>query len=146
MNKTIKILLVEDNPGDVVLTKAAFKKADFDYELYIATDGEKALDFLAKSGDYTEAVTPDIILLDLNLPRMDGFELLQQAKSMLNIKRIPVIILTSSEAEVDVVKTYDLYANSYIVKPVNLEKFASIVQSLGDFWFNSCKLPGYIQN
>ena len=132
--KLAEILLVEDNEGDIELTKEAFEDARLRNNLHIAVDGEKALDFLFKRGDFKDAPTPDIILLDLNLPRVDGREVLQTIKADEALRRIPTIILTSSQADTDVVESYDLYANCYIVKPVDAVKFMEVVQQVENFW------------
>jgi len=132
--KLAEILLVEDNEGDIELTKEAFENARLRNNLHIAVDGEKALDFLFKRGDFKYAPTPDIILLDLNLPRVDGREVLQTIKADEALRRIPTIILTSSQADTDVVESYDLYANCYIVKPVDAVKFMEVVQQVENFW------------
>lgn len=143
MNKSrpIEILLVEDNPGDVILTKGAFSSAKLANNIYVAEDGEEAINFLNKLGDFKDAVTPDIILLDLNLPKKDGIDVLQEIKATPSIQRLPVVILTSSKADQDVLKTYNLHANSYITKPVNLEKFIDVVKAIEDFWFSVVVLP-----
>ena len=137
----IEILLVEDNPGDVFLTKKAFDKAKLTNNMHVAIDGEIALKMLRNEGEFSELPRPDIILLDLNLPKVSGREVLEEVKSDPDLRRIPVVILTSSKAEKDIVSTYDLHANSYIVKPVDLSKFSQIVESLESFWFTIVKLP-----
>jgi chemotaxis family two-component system response regulator Rcp1 len=139
--KTIDILLVEDNPGDVRLTREAFKEGKVLNNLYVAGDGIEALEFLRHEGKYAKVPYPDIILLDLNLPRKDGRELLADIKSDPNLRRIPVVILTTSKAEEDIIKTYDLHANCYITKPVDLDKFITVVKSVEDFWFTIVRLP-----
>ena len=141
--KTVEILLVEDNPGDVLLTREAFSNSKFLNNLHVAEDGEVALDFLNKRNGHEDAVRPDIILLDLNLPKKDGQEVLLEIKDEPNLRRIPVVVLTSSKAEHDVVKTYDLHANSYIVKPVDLDKFIDIVQAIENFWFKVVVLSDF---
>lgn len=137
----IEILLVEDNPGDIRLTKEAFKDAKVANNLHIARDGEEAIHFLRKESPFQDAVTPDIILLDLNLPKLDGREVLEIIKADPNLRSIPVVILTSSEAEVDVVQTYNLHANCYVVKPVDFDKFITVIKSIKDFWLSVVKLP-----
>lgn len=137
----VDILLVEDNPGDIFLTKKAFKSCKLSNRLFVAEDGEKALSFLKKEGENKDAITPDIILLDLNLPGKDGREILSEIKDDEELKKIPVIILTSSEAEIDIMTTYKLHANSYIVKPVDFAKFVDIVSTIENFWFSIVKLP-----
>jgi CheY-like chemotaxis protein len=144
MSNTLKlaeILLVEDNEGDIELTREAFKDARFRNNLQIAEDGAKALDILFKRNGFEKAQTPDIILLDLNLPRVDGREVLETIKGNDALKRIPTIVLTSSMADRDVVKSYDLHANCYIVKPVNAIKFMEVVQHVENFWVDIVCLP-----
>ena len=136
-----EILLVEDNEGDIELTREAFSDAKFQNNLNIAEDGDIALDYLYKRNGYETAVVPDIILLDLNLPSTDGKEVLEKIKSDPLLKRIPVIVLTSSEADKDIVESYDLYANCYIVKPVNASKFMKVVQDVESFWSDIVCLP-----
>lgn len=136
-----EILLVEDNEGDIELTKEAFEEAKFRNNLHIAEDGDIALDYLFKRNEYKGAVTPDIILLDLNLPSTDGREVLETIKADSSLRRIPVIVLTSSQADKDVVESYDLHANCYIVKPVNALKFMAVVRSVENFWVDIVCLP-----
>ena len=140
-SRPIEILLVEDNPGDVFLTKKAFETGKIANNLQVASDGEMALRMLKKEDDFSDSVTPDIILLDLNLPKMDGREVLESIKDNEELKRIPVVILTSSNAERDIVASYNLHANSYIVKPVDFSKFTEIVDSIENFWFSIVVLP-----
>ena len=137
----IRILLVEDSPGDVRLTIEALKDGKVRNELSIVGDGVEALAFLKGEGNYAGAPRPDLILLDLNLPRMDGRELLTVIKQDEKLKRIPVVVLTTSEAEADVLKVYDLNANCYITKPVDLDKFISVIKAVEDFWLTIVKLP-----
>jgi len=139
--KPINILLVEDNPGDVRLTKEGFKEGKVYNNLYVAEDGEEAMTFLRQEDPYLDVPRPDIILLDLNLPKKDGREVLEEIKGDPDLRRIPVIILTTSKAEEDILKTYDLHANCYITKPVNLEDFISITKSIENFWLSIVKLP-----
>lgn len=139
--KPINILLVEDNPGDVRLTKEGFKEGKVYNNLYVAEDGEEAMLFLRQEDPYLNVPRPDIILLDLNLPKKDGREVLEEIKGDPDLRRIPVIILTTSKAEEDILKTYDLHANCYITKPVNLEDFISITKSIENFWLSIVKLP-----
>jgi chemotaxis family two-component system response regulator Rcp1 len=139
--KTINILLVEDAPGDVRLTREALKEGKVLNTLYVVGDGVEALEFLKHEGKYARAPHPDIILLDLNLPRKDGRELLADIKNDSNLRRIPVVILTTSKSEEDIIKTYDLHANCYITKPMDLEKFIKVIRSVEDFWFTIVKLP-----
>lgn len=133
-SKDIEILMIEDNPGDVMLTREAFLEGKVSNNLYWAKDGVEAIAFLTKQAPYQDAQKPDIILLDLNLPRKSGHEVLSFIKSAEHLKRIPVIILTSSKAEEDILLSYDLHANCYITKPVDLEKFLGVVQSIEHFW------------
>ncbi len=142
--RPVEILLVEDNVGDVILTKKAFKKAKLPNNITVAEDGDKAIQFLRRD-DRGNAPMPDIILLDLNLPKKNGQEVLKEIKSDERLKKIPVIVLTSSSAELDVVKSYNLHANSYLVKPVTLDKFVDIVKTLEEFWFSSAILPESVQ-
>ncbi len=139
--KIIDILLVEDNPGDVRLTQEAFKEGKIHNKLFVVNDGEEALDFLYKRGNYSDAVRPDIILLDLNMPKKDGREVLADIKANDDLKRIPVVVLTTSKAEEDILKSYNLHANCYIAKPVELDAFITIVKNIQDFWFTIVKLP-----
>lgn len=139
--KPIEILMVEDNPGDVRLTQEAFKDNKIKNNMYVAEDGERALDFLYRRNEFEAAVRPDLILLDLNLPKMDGRAVLKEIKEDPNLRRIPVVVLTTSEASEDIVRTYDLHANSYITKPVDFEQFIKVVRTIEDFWFSVVKLP-----
>lgn len=139
--ETIDILLVEDNPGDVRLTREALKDAKVLNEVYVAQDGVEAMDFLQKKGKFADAPTPDIVLLDLNLPRKDGREVLADIKGNPKLKHIPVVILTTSKADEDIIKTYNLHANAYITKPVDLTRFIEIIHALEDFWFSIVRLP-----
>ncbi len=137
----IHVLLVEDNPGDVRLTREAFRDVDSSVQLHVANDGVEAMAFLNHDGRDDRVPRPDLILLDLNLPRMDGREVLAQIKQDDDLKTIPTIILTTSEAEADIVKSYQLQANCYLNKPVQLEAFDSLVKSVVDFWLVKAKLP-----
>jgi len=139
--KLAEILLVEDNEGDIELTKEAFLEAKFRNRLHIAMDGDAALDYLFKRNGDEDAVIPDIILLDLNLPGTDGKEVLESIKSDPLLRSIPVIVLTSSQAHNDIIESYDLHANCYIVKPVNAKKFIDVVQHIEDFWVDIVCLP-----
>jgi len=139
--RPVEILLVEDNPGDVRLTREALREGKVRNNLYVVEDGVEAMAFLRREGEYTDAVRPDIILLDLNLPRKDGREVLADIKADEALRRIPVVILTTSTAEEDLLKTYDLHANCYIPKPVDLDQFIKVVKSVEDFWFSIVKLP-----
>ncbi len=132
--KLVEILLVEDNEGDIELTKEAFEEAKFRNNLHIAEDGDEALDYLFKRNGHEGAVTPDVVLLDLNLPGTDGREVLGTIKADDVLKRVPVIVLTSSSAERDIIESYNLHANCYIVKPVDAMKFMNVVQQIESFW------------
>lgn len=138
---SIEILLVEDNPGDVRLTREALSDSKMHNRLHVVDDGVKALDFLAKRPPFQDAVRPDIILLDLNLPRKDGREVLAAIKLDETLRRIPVVVLTTSDDEEDILRTYDLHANCYITKPVDFNRFITIVKSIENFWFSIVKLP-----
>jgi len=137
----IEILLVEDNPGDARLTREALRDGKIYNNLYVVRDGVEAMAFLRKTGEYASAPRPDLILLDLNLPRKDGHEVLAEVKTDENLRRIPVVILTTSQAEEDIIKTYNLHVNCYITKPVDLDQFVKIVKSIEDFWLTIVKLP-----
>jgi len=141
IGKPIDILLVEDNPGDVRLTQEAFKEGKVRNSLHVVADGVEALAFLRKEGAHADAPRPDIILLDLNLPKKDGREVLAEIKEDPDLKRIPVVILTISQAEQDILKSYNLHANCYITKPVGLEQFMTVVRSVEGFWLTIVKLP-----
>lgn len=134
--KLAEILLVEDNEGDIELTKEAFESAKLRNNLNIVMNGDEALDFLYKRNDYRNAPTPDIILLDLNLPKTDGREVIDKIKTDEQLKRIPVIVLTSSKAHKDIVETYDLHANCYIVKPVDADEFIQVIRDVENFWID----------
>ena len=137
----IDVLLVEDGPGDIRLTQEAFRRTNPDVRLHVAMDGLEALAFLSQQGAHATAPRPDLILLDLNLPRMDGREVLKHIRGDDNLKSIPTVILTTSDAANDINQSYSLQANSYLSKPVRLEKFESVVRSINDFWFKKAKLP-----
>jgi CheY-like chemotaxis protein len=137
----IEILLVEDNPGDVRLTQEALKEDKILNKLHVAKDGVEAMAFLRQEGKYANAIRPDLILLDLNLPKKDGREVLAEIKSDSYLKRIPVVILTVSKLEEDIIKTYDLHANCYITKPIDLNRFIEVVRAIEDFWLAIVKLP-----
>jgi CheY-like chemotaxis protein len=139
--ETIDILLVEDNPGDVRLTKEALKDAKVLNDVHVAQDGVEAMQFLHREGPYANAPVPDMILLDLNLPRKDGREVLAEIKEDPKLKRIPVVVLTTSKADEDIIRTYNLHANAYITKPVDLSRFIEIMHTLELFWFSIVKLP-----
>ncbi len=139
--KAIHILLVEDNPGDVRLTLEALREAKVRNDVQVAADGVEAMEFLRRQGGHAEAPRPDLILLDLNLPRKDGREVLEEIKADEDLRRIPVIILTTSRAEEDILRSYDLHANCYITKPVNLDEFMDVVRGIEEFWLTIVKLP-----
>jgi chemotaxis family two-component system response regulator Rcp1 len=137
----IEILLVEDSPGDVRLTREAFKDAKVHVNLNVAPDGADAMAFLNREGGYAKAPRPDLILLDLNLPKKDGREVLEEIKESPTLKSIPVVVLTTSASEVDILRSYKLHANCYITKPVGLDGFLEVVKSIDDFWLTVVKLP-----
>jgi two-component system, chemotaxis family, response regulator Rcp1 len=137
----IEVLLVEDSPGDVRLTQEAFRDANNTIHLHVAIDGVEAMAFLKREGTHIHVPRPDLILLDLNLPKMDGREVLAHIKEDPSLKMIPTVILTTSEAEADIVRSYELQANCYLNKPVQLEEFENLVKSINDFWLTKVKLP-----
>ena len=137
----IKILMVEDNPGDARLAEEALKDSKINNSLYHVEDGVEAMRFLRRQAEYADAPQPDLVLLDLNLPRKDGREVLAEIKEDPKLKLVPVVVMTTSEAERDLVKSYDLHANAYVVKPIDLERFIEVVQSIEVFWFTIVKLP-----
>ena len=139
--KPIEILLVEDNPGDVRLTQEALRDGKVRNYMRVAADGVEALAFLRREGKFADALRPDVILLDLNLPKKDGREVLAEIKTDPDLRRIPVVVLTTSEAEEDILRAYNLYANAYVAKPVDLDKFIAVVKSIEDFWLEIVKLP-----
>jgi CheY-like chemotaxis protein len=139
--KPIEILLVEDNAADVRLTEEALKEGKVRNNLHVARDGMEALEFLRRQGKHANATRPDLILLDLNLPRRDGREVLAEIKDDNDLKMIPVVVLTTSSAEADILKSYKLHANCYITKPVDLEQFVNVVKSIDDFWLTVVRLP-----
>jgi CheY-like chemotaxis protein len=139
--KLADILLVEDNPGDVRLAKEALKESKLLNKLYAVGDGIEAMAFLRQEGEYSDVPRPDLVLLDLNLPGKDGREVLAEIKADETLKRIPVVVLTVSRAEEDVLKSYNLHANCYISKPFDMEQFIRVVKSIEDFWFSIVKLP-----
>jgi len=139
--KPIEILLVEDNPGDVRLTQEALRDGKVRNYMRVAADGVEALAILRREGKYADALRPDVILLDLNLPKKDGREVLAEIKTDPDLRRIPVVVLTTSEAEEDILRAYNLYANAYVAKPVDLDKFIAVVKSIEDFWLEIVKLP-----
>jgi two-component system, chemotaxis family, response regulator Rcp1 len=139
--KPIEILLVEDNAADVRLTEEALKEGKVRNNLHVARDGMEALEFLRRQGAHKNATRPDLVLLDLNLPRRDGREVLAEIKNDPELKMIPVVVLTTSSAEADILKSYKLHANCYITKPVDLEQFVTVVKSIDDFWLTVVRLP-----
>jgi CheY-like chemotaxis protein len=141
IEKPIEILLVEDNPADVRLTQEALKEGKVRNNLHIARDGIEAIEFLRRVGKFANATRPDLILLDLNLPRKDGREVLADIKADPELKSIPVVVLTTSAAEADIFKIYKLHANCYITKPVDLDQFVKVVKSIDDFWLTVVRLP-----
>jgi CheY-like chemotaxis protein len=141
LSRLFEVLLVEDSPGDARLTKLALEEGKIRVNLNTVEDGIQALEFLRGYGKYADCPRPDLILLDLNLPRKDGREVLSEIKSDENLKRIPVVILTTSQADEDILRAYSLNANCYIAKPVDFERFVTIVKSIEDFWFTIVKLP-----
>lgn len=148
-SRTIEILLIEDNPGDVNLTRIALtdspketlREREINVNLSVVADGVEAMNFLHRQGDYDRAVHPDLILLDWNLPRKDGKEVLMEIRADERLQRIPVVVLTTSQAEEDILRAYNLHANCYITKPVDFQQFVRIVQSIEDFWFTIVQLP-----
>ena len=140
-NNAIQILLVEDNQGDVRLTQEAFKATKLANQLHVVSDGVEAIDYLHRVGSYAGAKRPDLILLDLNLPRMNGREVLEEIKRDEALRRIPVVVLTTSRAEEDILRSYDLHANGYVTKPVDLDHFHQVVESISHFWFSIVSLP-----
>lgn len=137
----IEILLVEDNPGDIRLTQEVLKEGRIHNHLNVVDDGEKAIAFLTRTSPYTQAPNPDLVLLDLNLPRRGGLEVLQMIKTNDALRHIPVIIFTTSQAAEDIMSAYNLYANCYITKPIDLEQFTKSIKSIEDFWLTMVKLP-----
>jgi len=144
MNETdgpVEILLAEDNPGDVTLTKKALEEGKLANNLHVTTDGVDALEFLRQEGEYEDAPRPDLVLLDLNMPRKDGEDVLKEMQADDRLSRIPVVVLTSSESEEDIAKSYELNANAYLTKPVDFDGFVEIVNRMEEFWFQVVKLP-----
>jgi two-component system, chemotaxis family, response regulator Rcp1 len=141
MNQTLEILLVEDNPADVRLTAEAFKDSDVPHRLRSVCDGLEAMRYLQRSDEFQDAARPDMVLLDLNLPRKDGREVLAEIKGDPNLRRIPVVVLTTSQADGDLLKAYDLHANCYIAKPIEFDRFVSVIGQIRDFWLTAVCLP-----
>lgn len=146
MTDPIEILLIEDNPGDVRLTQEVFNEFKLANNLHVVNDGVEAIKLLNRDVQYLDVPLPDLILLDLNLPKKDGREVLEEIKADKDLKYIPVVILTTSKAEEDIFKAYDLYANCYITKPVDLDQFITVIKSIEDFWFSIVKLPKGVGN
>jgi chemotaxis family two-component system response regulator Rcp1 len=144
-SRPVNILLIEDNPGDVRLTQEAFKEGKLTIHLDIIMDGDEAIKFLKKQPPYTDVIVPDLILLDLNLPKRDGREVLKEIKTDPNLKRIPVVVLTTSNADQDILKSYNLHVNCYINKPVDFDKFFDIIQRIENFWLTTAVLPTMIR-
>jgi two-component system, chemotaxis family, response regulator Rcp1 len=142
MGKSVEILLVEDSPGDVRLTVEALKEAKIHNRLNVVSDGVEAMEYLQQKAPYAAASRPDLILLDLNLPRKDGREVLGEIKNSPHLRQIPVVVLTTSRAEEDIVHAYDLHANCYISKPVDFKQFLEVVKCIEDFWLTVVRLPG----
>lgn len=138
---TANILLVEDNPADVRLTQEVLRETNLDFEMQLARDGEQAMALLRKQPPFESAKTPDLVLLDLNLPRKDGREVLAEVKADPDLRRIPVLVLSTSKAERDVLTCYELHANCYLTKPVDLDEFSELVKTLQSFWFGMAMLP-----
>jgi chemotaxis family two-component system response regulator Rcp1 len=141
MSRVIEILLVEDNPGDVRLTMEALREGKVLNNLNVVTDGQEAVEFLRRQGEYGDAPRPDLILLDLNLPKKDGREVLAEIKADESLRRIPIVVLTTSQAEIDVIQSYDLGVNCFITKPVDLDQFIYVVKSIEEFWLTVVTLP-----
>ena len=141
LGEPITILLVEDNPADARLVKEAMKEVKINNTLYHVPDGVEAMAFLRRQGEYSKMIRPDVVLLDLNMPRKDGRQTLKEIKDDPELKRIPVVILTVSDAEEDIIKSYDLHANCYVTKPLNLDEFSKVVAGIENFWFEIVKLP-----
>jgi two-component system, chemotaxis family, response regulator Rcp1 len=146
MSDAIRILLVEDNPGDVRLTIEALKEGKVNNELIFAKDGEEALDCLYRRGKYVDCARPDVILLDLNLPKVDGREVLNIVKTDVDLRLIPIIILTTSKSEEDIWKAYNLHANCYITKPIDMDEFLRVIRLTEQFWLTIVRLPSKINH
>ena len=137
----VDVLLVEDDPGDVLMTREAFEHYKIRNKLHVVADGVEALEFLRGEGEHTEAPRPGLVLLDLNLPRKDGLEVLAEVKSDQALRTIPVVVLTTSEAEEDILRSYDLHANAYVTKPVDFDRFIDVIRQIDDFFVTVVKLP-----
>lgn len=144
--KIVEVLLVEDDPGDVLMTREAFEDHRISNRLHVVSNGEDALAFLYRTGEFADAPTPDLILLDLNLPRRDGREVLAEIKQHPTHRRIPVVVLTTSDSEEDVLKSYDLHANAFVKKPVDFEQFIEAVRAIDDFFITIVRRPGQHSN
>jgi CheY-like chemotaxis protein len=140
-SEAIEVLLVEDDPGDVLMTREAFEEHKLRNNLHVVSDGVEALSFLRQEGEYADVPQPDLVLLDLNLPRKDGREVLAEIKADPQLRRTPVVVLTTSEAEEDVLRSYDLHANAYVAKPVDFERFIDVVRRIDSFFVTVVKLP-----
>lgn len=140
-SEAIEVLLVEDDPGDVLMTREAFEEHKLRNNLHVVSDGVEALSFLRQEGEYADVPQPDLVLLDLNLPRKDGREVLAEIKADPQLRRTPVVVLTTSEAEEDVLRSYDLHANAYVTKPVDFERFIDVVRRIDSFFVTVVKLP-----
>ena len=140
-SRAVRILLVEDNPGDVRLTREALREAKVRNEMAVAMDGEEAIAYLRRTGKFKDATRPDVIMLDLNLPKKSGLEVLKDVKSDDDLRRIPIVVVTSSEAEQDIVKSYNLHANCFVTKPVDLSRFLEVVKAVENFWLTIVQLP-----
>jgi two-component system, chemotaxis family, response regulator Rcp1 len=136
-----RVLLVEDNPGDIRLTQEALKESTMEIMLDVVSDGEQALDFLMKRNKYADAIRPNVVLLDLNLPKKNGIEVLKEVKAHESLKKIPVIVLTTSDADHDIAKAYSFHANCYILKPVDFDDFSKVIRLIEMYWFNTVQLP-----
>jgi CheY-like chemotaxis protein len=139
--KPIDILVIEDSEGDIRLVRETLKEGKIKNNLFVVRDGVEAMDYLLQKGKFIDAIRPDLILLDLNLPKKDGREVLAEIKIHADLKRIPVVILTTSNAETDIIKTYNLHANCYIIKPLDLNQFITVIKSIESFWLSIVKLP-----
>jgi len=141
IGSVVQVLLVEDDPGDVLMTREAFEDNKVANELHVVSDGAEALAFLRKEGEFAGVPTPDLVLLDLNLPRMDGREVLAAVKADAELRQIPIVVLTTSEAEEDVLRSYALHANAYVTKPVDFDRFIEVVRKIDDFFVSVVRLP-----
>jgi CheY-like chemotaxis protein len=142
IGSVIQVLLVEDDPGDVLMTREAFEDSKVPTALHVVNDGAEALAFLRREGEFADAPTPDLVLLDLNLPRVDGREVLAAVKADDELRQIPIVVLTTSEAEEDVLRSYALHANAYVTKPVDFDRFIEVVRKIDDFFASVVRLPG----